>query len=134
MRLLARIVLTLLAMTSLAAAQDATSGYPNRPIKIVVCVPAGGGVDTVARLVAKGLQERLGQPVVVETRAGAAGNIGADFVYHSKPDGYTLLAAQPSPLTVNPMLYKDMGFDPTKFEPVAIMTSAPNVLMVRENF
>lgn len=134
MRLLATIVLTLAAATSLAAAQDATTGYPNRPIRIVVCVPAGGGVDTVARLVAKGLQERLGQPVVVENRAGAAGNIGADFVYHAKPDGYTLLAAQPSPLTVNPMLYKDMSFDPTKFEPIAIMTSAPNVLMVREDF
>ena len=134
MRVLAAIALALTAMTSLASAQDATSDYPNRPIKIVVCVPAGGGVDTVARVVAKELQEKLGQPVVVENRAGAAGNIGADFVFHAKPDGYTLLAAQPAPLTVNPLLYKDMAFDPSKFVPVGIMTSAPNVLMVRADF
>jgi tripartite-type tricarboxylate transporter receptor subunit TctC len=134
MRILAAIALALTAMTSLASAQDATNDYPNRPIKIVVCVPAGGGVDTVARVVAKGLQEKLGQPVVVENRAGAAGNIGADFVFHSKPDGYTLLAAQPAPLTVNPLLYKEISFDPTKFVPVGIMTSAPNVLMVRSDF
>src|SRR5579872_7074906 len=82
-----------------AFAQDAAAGYPNHPIRIIVCVPAGGGVDTVTRLVALGLQQKLGQPVVVENRAGAAGNIGADFVYGSAPDGYTLLAAQPAPLT-----------------------------------
>lgn len=134
MRILAAMAFALAAITSVAYAQDATTGYPSRPIRIVVCVPAGGGVDTVTRVVAKGLQERLGQPVVVENRSGAAGNIGADFVFHAKPDGYTLLAAQPSPLTVNPKLYKDMSFDPKQFAPVAIMTSAPNVLMVRENF
>ena len=134
MRVLAAIAMALMAMTSVASAQDATTDFPSRPIKIVVCVPAGGGVDTVARVVAKELQEKLGQPVVVENRAGAAGNIGADFVFHAKPDGYTLLAAQPAPLTVNPLLYKDMAFDPSKFVPVGIMTSAPNVLMVRANF
>ena len=123
------------ALTVAAArAEDAAAGYPNRPIRIVVCVPAGGGVDTVTRIVADGLQKKLGQPVVVENRAGAAGNIGADAVYHSAPDGYTLLAAQPAPLTVNPLLYKNMTFDPTKFEPVAIMTSIANVLLVRANF
>ena len=134
MRVLAAIAVALMAMTSGASAQGATTDFPSRPIKIVVCVPAGGGVDTVARVVAKELQEKLGQPVVVENRAGAAGNIGADFVFHAKPDGYTLLAAQPAPLTVNPLLYKDMAFDPSKFVPVGIMTSAPNVLMVRANF
>ena len=100
----------------------------------MVCVPAGGGVDTVTRIVADGLSKKLGQPVVVENRAGAAGNIGADVVFHSAPDGYTLLAAQPAPLTVNPLLYNQMSFDPTKFEPVAVMTSIPNVLLVRQNF
>jgi tripartite-type tricarboxylate transporter receptor subunit TctC len=115
-------------------AEDAAAGFPNRPIKIVVCVPAGGGVDTVTRIVADGLSKKLGQPVVVENRAGAAGNIGADAVFHSAPDGYTLLAAQPAPLTVNPVLYTKMSFDPTKFEPVAIMTSIANVLLVRPNF
>jgi tripartite-type tricarboxylate transporter receptor subunit TctC len=117
-----------------ASAQDAAASFPNKPIKIVVCVPAGGGVDTVTRIVAEGLHQRLGQPVIVENRAGAAGNIGAEFVFSSDPDGYTLLAAQPAPLTVNPLLYKKMNFDPTQFEPVAIMTSIANVLLVRPEF
>ena len=120
--------------TTAALAQDAAANFPNRPIKIIVCVPAGGGVDTVTRVIAEGLEKELGQPVVVENRAGAAGNIGANVVYHSDPDGYTLLAAQPSPLTVNPMLYKTMTFDPTQFEPVAIMSEISNVLLVRPKF
>jgi tripartite-type tricarboxylate transporter receptor subunit TctC len=131
-----RFILALLAAVTLASgvrAQDA-AGYPNRPIKIIVCVPAGGGVDTVTRIVANGLQQKLGQPVVVENRSGAAGNIGAEAVFTSEPDGYTLLAAQPSPLTVNPLLYKAMAFDPAQFEPVAIMTTVANVLMVRPDF
>jgi tripartite-type tricarboxylate transporter receptor subunit TctC len=131
--LLALISLTLLLTTG-ASAQDAAAGFPNKPIRIVVCVPAGGGVDTVTRIVAEGLHQKLGQPVVVENRAGAAGNIGAEYVFTSDPDGYTLLAAQPAPLTVNPLLYKKLNFDPTQFEPVAIMTSIANVLLVRPDF
>jgi tripartite-type tricarboxylate transporter receptor subunit TctC len=117
-----------------ALAQDAATNYPNRPIRIIVCVPAGGGVDTVTRIVANGLQQRLGQTVVVENRAGAGGNIGAEAVFTADPDGYTLLAAQPAPLTVNPLLYSKMSFDPAKFVPVAIMTTVANVLLVRPDF
>jgi tripartite-type tricarboxylate transporter receptor subunit TctC len=127
-------VLCLSGAWSQVRAQDAAANYPNRPIHIIVCVPAGGGVDTVTRIVANGLQQKLGQPVVVENRSGAAGNIGAEAVFTSEPDGYTLLAAQPSPLTVNPLLYKKMAFDPTQFEPVAIMTTVANVLLVRPDF
>ena len=123
-----------LLIASGASAQDPAADYPNRPIKIIVCVPAGGGVDTVTRVIAEGLHQKLGQPVVVENRAGASGNIGAEAVFTADPDGYTLLAAQPAPLTVNPLLYKKMNFDPTKFEPVAIMTSIANVLLVRPDF
>ncbi len=133
-----RAVLTSIFALTMAAsgvfAQDAAANYPNRPIRIIVCVPAGGGVDTVTRIVANGLQKKLGQPVVVENRAGAGGNIGAEAVFTAEPDGYTLLAAQPAPLTVNPLLYSKMGFDPTKFAPVAIMTTVPNVLLVRPDF
>jgi tripartite-type tricarboxylate transporter receptor subunit TctC len=132
-----RVVLALMSMLMLmsgAIAQDAAANYPNRPIRIIVCVPAGGGVDTVTRIVANGLQKKLGQPVVVENRAGAGGNIGAEAVFTAEPDGYTLLAAQPSPLTVNPLLYSKMAFDPVKFEPVAIMTTVANVLLVRPDF
>ena len=133
MRRLAALVSSLLMFGVSAFAQD-PADFPNRPIKLVVCVPAGGGVDTVARIVAEGLHRRLGQPVIIENRAGAAGNIGAEAVFAAEPDGYTLLAAQPAPLTVNPLLYKKLTFDPKQFEPVAIMTSIPNVLMVRPNF
>ncbi len=99
-KLLALISFTLL-LTAGASAQDAAANFPNKPIKIVVCVPAGGGVDTVTRIIAEGLHQKLGQPVVVENRAGAAGNIGAEYVFTSDADGYTLLAAQPAPLTVS---------------------------------
>lgn len=133
LRILTLVAAALVTASSAFAQQNATD-YPNRPIRIVVCVPAGGGVDTVTRLVGEGLQKKLGQPVVVENRAGAGGNIGADYVYESAPDGYTLLAAQPAPLTVNPLLYKKIAFDPTKFEPIAVMSAIPNTLLVRSDF
>jgi len=117
-----------------AMAQNAADDFPNRVIRIVVCVPAGGGIDTVTRIIADGLQRSLGQPVVVENRGGNAGNIGAEYVFNAEPDGYTLLATVPAPLTINPLLYKKMNFDPTKFESVTIMTSIANVLLVRPDF
>ena len=132
MRCFLVLISSFMLLTASASAQDAA--YPNRAIKIVVSVPAGGGVDTVTRMVAEGLRKKLGQPVVVENHAGAGGNIGADYVFKSDPDGYTLLASQPSPITVNPLLYKQMPYDPTKFEPVAIMTTVANVLLVRPDF
>jgi tripartite-type tricarboxylate transporter receptor subunit TctC len=134
MRAFLALIFSAAISSSAAFAQSPVADYPNRPIHIIVCVPAGGGVDTVTRVIAKGMEKEFGQSVVVENRAGASGNIGSDVVYHSKPDGYTLLAAQPAPLTVNPVLYKSMNFDPTQFEPVAIMSSAPNTLLVRPNF
>lgn len=134
MRVILAFVASLLLFGSTAIAEDAAAGYPDKPIKIIVSVPAGGGVDTVTRIIGEGLHKKLGQPVVIENRAGAGGNIGAESVYTSAPDGYTLLASQPSPITVNPLLYKKMNFDPTKFEPVAIMTTIANVLLVRNDF
>src|SRR5262252_785438 len=118
----------LLAMAP-AAAQQAE--YPNRPIKIIVCLPAGGGVDTVTRVVADKLQRRLGQPIVIENKGGQSGNLGAEAVWSAEPDGYTLLASQPAPITTNPLLYKSISFDPTQFTPVAVMTTIPNTLTVR---
>ncbi len=115
-----------------AAAQQAV--YPNRPIKIIVANPAGGGVDTVTRLVSDRLQRRLGQPIVIENKGGQAGNLGAEAVFGAEPDGYTLLASAPSPITSNPLLYKNMSFDPALFTPVAVMTTIPNTLTVRADF
>src|SRR3989440_3886363 len=123
-----------LAMSPALGQPDEPADYPNRPVKIVVSVPAGGGVDTVTRISAAGLQQRLGQPFVIENRGGGGGNIGAEAVYTADPDGYTLLATQPAPITSNIGLYKKLNFDPTAFEPVAVMSKFPNVLLVRQDF
>jgi tripartite-type tricarboxylate transporter receptor subunit TctC len=123
----------LAVMAAPSRAEDAAS-YPSKPVRIIVSVPAGGGVDTVTRIVADGLQKKFGQPFVIENRGGAAGNIGAEAVYNSEPDGYTLLASQASPITINSLLYTRLNFDPARFEPVAIMSSIPNVLLVRAEF
>jgi tripartite-type tricarboxylate transporter receptor subunit TctC len=116
------------------AQQDPAADYPNRPVKIIVSVPAGGGVDTVTRIFAARLQQRLGQPFVIENRGGGGGNIGAEAVYTAEPDGYTLLATQPAPITSNVALYKKLNFDPVALEPVAVMSKFPNVLLVRQDF
>ena len=133
----ARTVLALVAAVALlapAAAQDPAADYPTKPVKIIVTVPAGGGVDTVTRLFAEELHQRLGQPFVIENRGGAGGNVAAEAVYTAPPDGYTLMASQPAPITTNVALYKKLNFDPTKFEPVAVMSKFPNVLLVRNDF
>jgi tripartite-type tricarboxylate transporter receptor subunit TctC len=122
------------AGASAQAQTDPAADYPNKPVKIVVSVPAGGGVDTVTRIFAAKLQQRLGQPFVIENRGGAGGNLGAEAVYAAEPDGYTLLASQPAPLTSNIALYKKLNFDPVALEPVALMSKFPNVLLVRQNF
>jgi tripartite-type tricarboxylate transporter receptor subunit TctC len=108
-------------------------GYPERTVKIVVPFPAGGTADAVPRLVADWLSRKWGQPVVIENRTGAAGNIGAEQVFHSAPDGYTLLSAPPPPLVINQSLYPKLGFDPGKFEPIIVMAQVPNALMVNPN-
>jgi tripartite-type tricarboxylate transporter receptor subunit TctC len=116
---------------SRAFADDA---YPDHPIRVIVSVPAGGGVDTVTRLVTDKMRVPLGQPLIVENKAGVGGSIAAETIYNSTPDGYTILASQPSPITTNPLLYKSLNYDPTKLTPIAIMSHVPNVLMVRKDF
>ena len=123
----------LLLVAPAAYAQQADD-YPNRTVKIVVSAPAGGGLDVAARIIAERLRQKWGQPFIVENRPGASGNTGTETVINAEPDGYTLLAAQPAPLTVNPLLYKKQTFDPTTLEPIAIMTAVPNLLVVRPNF
>jgi tripartite-type tricarboxylate transporter receptor subunit TctC len=122
------------AVLLMAASAAAQLDYPSKPVKIIVNVAPGGGVDTATRIVADKLQARLGQPFVVENRPGAGGNIGADVVFASEGDGYTLLASSPSPLAINGWLYKKLNFDPAGFEPVAMMSRIPNVLVVRPGF
>ena len=105
--------------------------YPSKPIRIVVPWPAGGGGDTAARIISQPLSERIGQPVVIENRPGAGGNIGTALFAQEKPDGYALLIGAMTPHVVNPHLYAKLGFDPIKdFTPVAQLYSVPNFLVV----
>jgi len=129
-RFLAATAAVLLAAATAAAQSD----YPNKPVKIIVNVAPGGGVDTATRIVADKLQARLGQPFVVENRPGAGGNIGAEVVFAAEGDGYTLLASSPSPLAINGWLYRKLNFDPAGLEPIAMMSRIPNVLVVRPGF
>lgn len=124
----------LLAATFANAQQNDAASYPNKPVRIIASSPAGGGVDIIARLIGERLQKRLGQPFIVENRAGAGGGAGAEPVYHSDPDGYTLLVSQPSVLTTNTALYSKLNYDPAGFEPVSMLADVPNVLLVRPNF
>jgi tripartite-type tricarboxylate transporter receptor subunit TctC len=104
--------------------------YPDRPVKIIVPFAAGGTADVVPRVVGDWLSRKWGQPVLIENRTGASGNIGAEFVYRSAPDGYTLLSSPPPPLVINQSLYPKLGFDPDKFEPIIVMAHVPNALIV----
>jgi tripartite-type tricarboxylate transporter receptor subunit TctC len=104
--------------------------WPVRTVKIIVPFPAGGTADAVPRLVADWLSRKWGQPVVIENRTGAAGNIGAEAAYRAEPDGYTLLSAPPPPLVINQSLYPKLAFDPGKFEPIIVMAQVPNALIV----
>ena len=124
---------TLLALSPVRA-QDPAADYPNRPVRIVVSNPAGGGIDTVTRVVADRLAVKLGHPVIIENRGGAGGNIGAEAVYTAAPDGYTLLASVPAALTTNIFMYKKLNFDPAKLEPVAVLGTFPNTLLVTNDF
>ena len=130
-----RFLMIFLAGALLApTAAQSNPDYPNKPVRIIVNVAPGGGVDTATRIIADKLRARLGQPFVVENRPGAGGNIGAEVVFQSEGDGYTLLASSPSPLAINGWLYKKLNFDPAGFEPVAMMSRIPNVLVVRPDF
>ena len=116
----------MLAALPQADAQD----YPSRPVKIIVPFPAGGTADVMPRVIGEWLSRKWGQPVVVENRTGAAGNIGAEAVAKAEPDGYTLLSAPPPPLVINQNLYPKLGFDPSEFVPIVIMGRVPNALVV----
>lgn len=123
-------------MAALAALLPASQAqdYPSRPVRIVVPFPAGGSADVVPRIVGDYLSRKWGQPVVIENRPGAAGNIGSELVYKSDPDGYTLLSAPPPPLVINQNLYPKLNFDPTQLIPIAVMARIPNALVVSPSF
>ncbi|GGE49273.1 exported protein [Agaricicola taiwanensis] len=116
-----------LALPATASAQD----YPTQPIKLIVPGTAGGGMDVIARVIGDRIGTILKQPVVVENKPGAGGNIAVDYVAKSKPDGYTMLIGQTAHFSINPSLYSSLPFDPVKdFQPVTLLADAPNVVMV----
>jgi tripartite-type tricarboxylate transporter receptor subunit TctC len=129
------VILTQCWMDGVSAA-DAPAGYPDHTVRIVVPFPAGGTADTLPRIVGQYLSKRWNQPVVVENKSGAGGNIGAAYVATSPADGYTLLASPPGPLAINESLYKpdSLGFKPPDLEPVTVLGAVPNVLDVRPGF
>jgi tripartite-type tricarboxylate transporter receptor subunit TctC len=107
------------------------AAFPERVIRLIVPFAPGGNADIVARLVAAGMAEALGQPMIVENRAGAGGSIGAEVVARSAPDGYTLLSGSNGPLTVNPFVQAKLGYDPLKdFAPIGLTSLVPHALIV----
>ena len=123
--LMLKIVGALLALTAIAAAQD----YPSKPVRVIIPFPPGGINDTVGRLVATQLSTRLGKQFIVDNRGGAGGTVGTELAANAPKDGYTLLVVSLAH-TVNPWLYK-LPYDPIKaFAPIAIVASAPNVIVV----
>ncbi len=114
-----------------AAQQDAATGYPRQPIKIIVGLAPGAVNDVQSRVIAQKLAERVGQPVVVENRAGAGGNIAAELVARAAPDGYTILNAPTSTLVINPAVSSKLGYDPQKdFVPITQVSAYPLFLTV----
>ena len=121
-----------LACSAATAALAQGEAFPSKPITFVVPFPPGGPTDAMARTLAAALTDEIGQSVIVENKAGAGGNIGADFVARAKPDGYTLMFGTSGPLAINKPLYKSISYDPrTSFTPIIYVGYLPNVLVVR---
>jgi tripartite-type tricarboxylate transporter receptor subunit TctC len=113
--------------TSFAGADD----YPSHPIRLIVPFSAGGGADVVARIIAEQVGTTIGQPIIVENKAGAAAIIGTESVAKATPDGYTLLLGQSGPISINPAVYESLQYDPVKdFAPITLTTAYPYILVV----
>jgi tripartite-type tricarboxylate transporter receptor subunit TctC len=115
------------AMPSPLVAQD---NYPNRPVRVIVPLAAGGSADVIPRMVAEKLTQRFGQTFVIENLPGATGGVGAEVVSKAEPDGYTVLATTPPVLVINESLYRKIAYDPRAFVPVSIVSALTNVLAV----
>src|SRR5512144_3285988 len=130
-RILAACAAALLAALA-ASVAGAQGTSPTHTVRFIVPFPGGGINDVLARIVGDKLQTRWGQPVVIENKTGAGGNIGAELAYQSEGDGYTLLLSPPGPLAVNQSLYKQLSYKPSEFVPITVVGSVPNVVIVRK--
>ena len=127
--LLRAVLMTLL----LAAPVHAQTSYPQKPVRVIVPFPAGGSNDTLCRIIGEKLSGAWNQPVIVDNRPGAGGNVGAEIAYRAEPDGYTLLCAPPPPLAINHNLYKSLPYDWSKFVPITVLALTPNVITARKD-
>jgi tripartite-type tricarboxylate transporter receptor subunit TctC len=115
----------------LATATARAEDYPSRPIRLIVPYAAGGGADSVARIIAKRVSETIGQPIVIENRGGGGSIIGTELVKNAEPDGYTLLMGQSGPISINPAVYKNLPYDPLQdFAPITMTTDYPYIMVV----
>jgi len=117
------------ALSALAAPALGAPDYPRHTVRVIVPFPAGGTADLMPRVVFDHLSRKWGQPVVIENKPGAGGNIGAEAAFNAEPDGYTLMATSPPPLAINQSLYPRLGYDPAAFELVSVMGIVPNALV-----
>jgi tripartite-type tricarboxylate transporter receptor subunit TctC len=120
----------LAGLTAPGSAQGSADQFPNRPVTIVVPFPAGGTADLTGRIIGQALARKWNQTVVIENKAGAGGNVGAESVFRAEPNGYTLLVTPQSPLVINQYLFANMRFEPSKFEPVSLIVKLSNALVV----
>ena len=134
MKLKSRVTISALILALIgsfdAASVSLAQDYPARVVKIIVPFPAGGTADVMPRVIAEWLSRKWGRSVIIENHAGAGGNVGAEVVAKSEPDGYTLLASPPPPLVINQNLYPHLDFDPSQFIPIVVMGRVPNALVV----
>ncbi|GAB1577443.1 Bug family tripartite tricarboxylate transporter substrate binding protein [Bordetella petrii] len=122
-------------LSCLAPAAAQGTDFPTKPLRFVVPYPPGGPLDSTARLLAEKVRASLGQPIIVENRSGAGGNIGADLVAKAAPDGYTLVMGAVATHAINPWLFANLPYDPIKdFAPVTIVAAVPNVLVMNVDF
>ena len=123
------LIALLIALPGAASAQE----WPQKTVRIIVPFPGGGSNDTLCRIVADKLSGEWKQPVIVDNKAGAGGNIGAEIAFNAAGDGYTLLCAPPPPLAINHNLYKSLPYDWTKFVPITVLALTPNVITARKD-
>jgi tripartite-type tricarboxylate transporter receptor subunit TctC len=123
-------VLAIATLAAVLPSRVAAQDYPRRAVKVIVPFAAGGTADLMPRIVFDVLSRKWGYPVVIENKAGAGGNIGAEAAFNAEPDGYTLMAAPPPPLAINQSLYPRLGYDPAAFVPISVMGIVPNALVV----
>jgi tripartite-type tricarboxylate transporter receptor subunit TctC len=118
------------ALVAASVAAASALDYPHRSVKVIVPFPAGGTADLMPRIVFEFLSRKWGQSVVIENKAGAGGNVGAEAAFHAEPDGYTLFSSPAPPFVINQNLYRRLGYDPAAFVPISVMGTVPTGLVV----